>query len=302
VSDINPADVVLTGARSARGSYEDDRDDLESVPTTGGLAREGLPPGYRMRADAHYVEQLTSRTVERVGTGRELTVPGPAPSDLPDGEPTRARVMARLAEDLSTIASAAALLAADVSPMARRLNTDLIRAEAFRASWLLRAQGILDGTHRSLARGHRLGRILEGLRQGLEPECRMAGIDLHLSATDWNATVAVDESALAAGLTGAIVATLGLVGRVDGVMLTLSAEALGGDLRAVEVAQDGVAVPPAASARFFDLAWTDRPGGWLSGVGAAVARAVAEQHGGHARLLAGDRRGTSVRMTFARGV
>jgi hypothetical protein len=52
--------------------------------------------------------------------------------------------------------------------------------------------------------------------------------------------------------------------------------------------------------RFFDLAWADRPGGWLAGLGAITARAVAQQHGGNAVFQAGDRRGSLVRITFGK--
>jgi hypothetical protein len=43
--------------------------DFESagrVPAPKTPEREGLPPGYRMRADAHYVEQLTGRRTDRI--------------------------------------------------------------------------------------------------------------------------------------------------------------------------------------------------------------------------------------------
>ena len=57
-------------------------------------------------------------------------------------------------------------------------------------------------------------------------------------------------------------------------------------------------VSPGRSARFFDSAWTDRPGGWFAGLGATVAKVVAQQHGGDAVLLAGERRGSTLKITF----
>jgi hypothetical protein len=210
--------------------------------------------------------------------------------------------MAKLTEDLATISAAAALLAGDASPMARRLNTDLIRAEAWRASWLLRAQAILDGAHKGQARPRQLGAILERIRQGFAPECRLNGLAFHVNASDWNLAVAVDEAELVAGMTGAVIATLGLVGRLEGASVTLTAEAMAGELRTVEVAQEDVPVPTSATLRFFDAGWAERPGGWLAGMGAVTARAVAHLHGGAAALLVGERRGTVVRLTLGRGV
>jgi hypothetical protein len=265
--------------------------------------REGLPPSYRMRADAHYVDQLsTSRRGDRAGA--EPARAGGLDADAAeasDRERMRARVMAKLTEDLATIGAAATLLSGDASPMARRLNTDLIRAEAWRASWLVRAQAILDGGHQGHPRPRQLGSVLERVRQGFAPECRLNGVSLHVNASDWNMAVTVDEPALAAGIAGAVIATLGLVGRLEGASITLTAEALTGDLRTIEVAQEDVSVPTSATLRFFEAGWAERPGGWLAGVGAATARAVAQLNGGTATLLVGERRGTIVRLTLARG-
>jgi hypothetical protein len=95
-------------------------------------------------------------------------------------------------------------------------------------------------------------------------------------------------------------ATLGLLGgREACAPVRVSVEALGGELRTIEVAQDDVEAPAAASLRFFEQEWVERPGGWLAAIGAATARAVARHHGGHAALLAADRRGTIVRLNLA---
>src|SRR6185436_2725552 len=96
--------------------------------------REGLPPGYRMRADAHYVEHLTARRGDKA-------VPDAAarfPSELPDRQEARdrtERLFTQLSEDIATIESAIAALAGDASRMARRVNADLIKSEVWRAGW-----------------------------------------------------------------------------------------------------------------------------------------------------------------------
>ena len=75
---------------------------------------------------------------------------------------------------------------------------------------------------------------------------------------------------------------------------------LAGELRVVEVTQDEASLPAGARARFFDSTWTDRPGGWTAAIGAAVARAVAQHHGGEAALVPAGKRGTTLRLTFTR--
>ena len=80
----------------------------------------------------------------------------------------------------------------------------------------------------------------------------------------------------------------------------VTAAVAAGELRAIEVTQDDVAVPATASSRFLDPGWHDRPGGWIAGLGAQVARAVAQQHGGDLVFLAADRRGSTIRFGFTR--
>jgi hypothetical protein len=254
------------------------------------VEREGLPPGYRMRADAHYVESLSSRRSERGG----------AETRQPDLADRSDRLFAQLAEDLATIESAAQALAGDGGRMAKRVSVDLIRSQAWRASWALRAQAMVSGRNRLQVRPRPLGFLLGQIRSGWAAECRLAGLTLQVDASDWNAVVSVDEASVIAGVSGAVVATLGLIGQTDSATLTLSAVATGGTLRSVDLIQEEVLVTPGEGGRFFDPSWADRPGGWLAGLGAAVARAAAQQHGGDAVFLTDEEHGSTVRMQFSR--
>jgi nitrogen-specific signal transduction histidine kinase len=100
------------------------------------------------------------------------------------------------------------------------------------------------------------------------------------------------------GVTGAVFGTLGVAGRTDGVTVLVNASASAGELRSIEVTQDDVMVAPSIASRFFDPLWAERPGGWVGGLGASAARAVAQQQGGSAVFLAGERRGTVIRLSF----
>ncbi len=285
-----------------------DHDLAELTPMAAATARrqerEGLPPTYRMRADAHYVDQLTSRRNDRIATDM-MRPPLPDASDTTGQDaPGRDRVpvqlIAKLSEGLGAIASASALLAGDASPLARRASVDVIRAEAWRASWLVAAHAVLDGGTRHQAGPRQVGGLLEQVRQGFAPECRLGAATLQIAAPDWNTSVSVDAAVLVTGITGAVIATFGLLGRLEGAIVTITVDASAGELRSIDVAQEDVALPASASHRFFDHGWGEHPGGWIAGVGAAVARAAAQQHGGSATLLIGERRGTVVRLTTTR--
>jgi hypothetical protein len=308
VSEIDPADVVAGGNTEIPEELNDDPESTAGGERGKKPVREGLPPSYRMRADSHYVDQLSSRRTERYGDAPRSP---PRAAEVPsidaaidhrerrDARDRRAdRAFVQLTEDLSSIESAAAVLAANVSPMTRRANVDVIVAQAWRAAWLLRAMAVVDNTHRHHTRSRQLGFILGEVCDRLAAECRLSGFAVQVHASDWNAAVSVDESAIVTGLTGAVFGTLGLVGRTADVTIRLSASASAGELRAVEVTQDEVMVPPSIASRFFDPLWTDRPGGWVAGLGASAARAVAQQQGGSAVFLAGERKGTTIRLNF----
>jgi len=210
------------------------------------------------------------------------------------------RVLEQLAKDVAIIESSAALIDLGGSPLVRQVTIDLVRAQAWRASWLLRAGAILEDTYYWDFRLQLLGSALERLRQGLVAEGRLSGVDLQVSVPDWNVSADVDEQGLVAGLMGAVVATLGLVDGRHGVVITLLATASPSGLPSVDIAQDVAPVSAALARRFFDASWSDRPGGWTAAIGAATAKAVAERHGGDAVLMAGEGRGSVIRLSLGR--
>jgi hypothetical protein len=311
VSEINPADVVVGGGSpNLSDEFSRETSDVETPSPSRKPEREGLPSGYRMRADSHYVDQLTtprgsgdaSRSSRR---GAVASVADEA-SEARDRRETRDlrtdRLLAQLGEDLATVESSVATLSSGASSTARRVMMDVMRAHTWRAAWLVRAQTLADGPIRGSARPRPIGGVLSRLREGFAAECRLNSLALHVHVPDWNAAVAIDEQELMIGLTGAIVSTIGLLGDSDGATVKVTATANGGELRTVEVSQDEVAVPAAVAGRFFDPVWAERPGGWVAGFGAWTSRLVAQRHGGEAALIAGDRRGSTLRLTFERAI
>ena len=277
--------------------------------------REGLPAGYRMRADPHYVELLSSGgRAERVRSeGRSEG----RPEGRPDGKivpreteltavarvPRERRIFNHLIEEITAIESAAALLAGDSSPLTRRVSLDLIKAQAARAAWLLRAQSVVAGAAPELApRTSQVGVLLGQLRDRLAAECRLVGVGLQI-ATESNASVTVDEGALSLGVTGAVVALLPFMSGTENTFIRIEAiveeDGDEDDLQAIEVSQDTVTLSATARQRFFDADWQERPGGWLAATGAVVAMATAERLGGRGSLSTGARRGCTIRLGFA---
>jgi hypothetical protein len=307
VSEIDPADATLTGRRAAPETLPPDLVESSAPSSRNKSEREGLPPGYRMRADAHYVDQLTARRgqVEARSSGRETDPFDPAdsvadPRERRDGRDRRGdRALAQVAEDLATIDSAVGLLGEDASALGRRVSLDLIRAHVWRASWLLKAQALVETPARGFFRTRPLAVVLQRIADGFAPECRLNGSAIDLHAADWRAACPIDEAGLMTGVAGAVVATLGLLGPAEGatVRVTLTT---GSEAPVIEIAQDAVPVRAAMAQRFLDPAWTDRPGGWIAALGAAAARTAAHQHGGSAAFALGDVRGSVLRLTLGR--
>jgi signal transduction histidine kinase len=121
--------------------------------------------------------------------------------------------------------------------------------------------------------------LVQGLRDQLGPRLEARGVCLEcrVDAPD-------------AGLRGSPQALAGALGNlVDNACeagarrVRLTALRVGADRLAMDVADDGPGVPPGLRERLFRPFFTTRSGG--SGLGLAVARAVAEAHGGTVGLV-----------------
>jgi hypothetical protein len=111
----------------------------------------------------------------------------------------------------------------------------------------------------------------------------------------------VDDRALTAGLAGAIVSTLGLLERSDDAIITLMlASGASDEPPSIHIGQEAVAVPAEFVDRFFDPAWTSRPGGWPAHVGARLVQAVARRHGGDALVQARTAKGSTIKLALGR--
>ena len=106
------------------------------------------------------------------------------------------------------------------------------------------------------------------------------------------------DSSLSVGLTGGVLAQLGLVAGAEHAVIRLRAVASRGELAALEIAQDAIALPAAQQARFFDSSWTGRPGGLVAALGAAALKAAAERLSGAVTLSGRDGRGLAIRWSW----
>jgi hypothetical protein len=283
------------------------------------VEREGLPSGYRMRADSHYVDQLSARRIEHDApraSAKRAVDPADADSTAVDRREAREtkdakdardrrteRLLSQLLVEVDALAASASLLSpGGAAALSQRANVAAVRAHAFRAAWLLRAHALVDGGHRVQVRPRFLARVLEQVREALTAECGLTGLHLDIHATDANTPVPMDDAALLTGIAGGVFTLAALLPDSSGATIRINATAHGGELRTVEIAQDETTVAPNVSTLFFDQQWNDRPGGAVASLAAACVKAVAALHGGDAVFMPGARRGSTIRFNFHRQI
>jgi hypothetical protein len=354
-------------------------DDVAPAGLDEPFQREGLPPGFRMRHDAHYVDQLTTRMaapqvrlipvrdidaarptdesnlgplVRSIGkygvlqpqqvrppAGRYQLIAGVRPlaaattpphAALPglvhQDDETRARALAEsdnlhatepavatvsaltdvpaaalneLTQSFSAIGSCLHLLADRDVALRDRVALDLVRTEVHRAGRLVRCLTAI-GQDPSLAEADvSLASTFEQVVDGFAPERRLSGTAVTVDVADGPFQMRGDPEWLAVGLAGALGGMLALVhgAKAPAIGVRLSTSGTRSSLM-IEITQQAVTVPAWALGRFFDLTWTDRPGGYQAAAEFTAARKIAELHRGGAEVIPGERGGCRLLLLF----
>ena len=259
---------------------------------------EGLPSGFRMRHDARQVHRVFGP--ERAAT-RVTGAPEP-PAFREEAGPVLEPATAReLTLHLGAIASCLHLLADSGHSLRDQVVTDLARTELQRATSFVQGLQVLGEDPVLTRRSLRVVELAEQALAAVGPERRLVGVDTSLDAAAIDVVVAGDERWLSVAFAGMAVALLAALQAysVRGARLTVGGSATPAAVT-VEMAQDVVTFPAARLARFFDLGWTERPGGAIAGVSLAAAARIAELHGGRLDAVAGSRGGCRLALTLPR--
>lgn len=352
-------------------------EELEPENFDGSYQREGLPPGFRMRHDAHYVDQLTTRTAApQVRLIPLRDIDGPRPAEAADLGPlvrsigklgvlqpllvrpragrfeliagtrrlaaattagltevpclvhqvddARARALAdsdnlrtaepaapvaqpeipvaalsELSQSFGAIGSCLHLLADRDVALRDRVALDLVRTEVHRAGRLVRSLTALHQDTPLPEIETSLAAALDLAVESFAPERRLSGASLTVETVDGPFQLRADPELLGVGLAGALGGMLALVDGAKAPALSVRLSSSGSRASLMlEIAQQSVTVPSWALGRFFDLTWTDRPGGYQAAVELSAARRVAELHRGGAEVLPGERGGCRLLLLF----
>ena len=331
--------------------------------------REGLPRNYRMRADAHYVDQLdrpqagpvvrliAARHIDAVDLPPDATVSSLSQSIASHGilqpllvrragnryqliagrkrlaaavisgvndvpciihevseagalaiaeaeraaaailEPVQpkadnlAAVFPELSQDLARIGSLADVLELASNPFQHRAAADFLKAETWRTAWLINAAAIVSSPQAG-GRLMTLGRALDRVRTGFEPEIRLAKLQLDISASAECGDIQCDER-FGAILTGLIFATLSWLQGYGSPRIEVRVDNPSGQVVRLQLVQRVAVAPPYVNA-------STSAGTLTEAMALACARAFAAAQGGSLEIGPVGQRGALIQLVFGK--
>ena len=241
------------------------------------------------------VHELTDSEATALAAADNLSI-GPL-AHVEEGSPDLSAVRRLIATHLATIRNCAAI-GHDVirdAGLLHRSTFDLLEAHAWRAAQLLAAADLTATSSAAANAGsahmaeRALATIVDEVMDGFGPETRLGGILLRSDIREALSSSGLNHRQLMSGLIGALLATLPLVERAVRPTVTIRASSTGAAGVLLEIIQADVFVEPRVVKQFFqEDPSIDRPGGYAATLGALVAKAVAELHGGNATFEALD--------------
>ncbi len=256
--------------------------------------REGLPSTFRMRHDAHYVEELTAlsaRHVSRVHDPDSAPVEGRGHMSRPvDAQKPAvpvllpcfsAAVAAELAESLEAASACLTLNTGQTrGTFTGRVAKELLGIELQRASRAARAAAVVSSPPALAPRDLLLSALVHDVVAATDSARRMAGARIDVAIADRDSWMRADGDLLTLALAGTLDAMLGVVTAPAMMRIAVKGTAASPSLT-VELSVSPVA-PPAAPARFFDARDAAHPWGPWAALLLAAAAQVAQAHGGYA--------------------
>lgn len=285
ITQLKPAafddSIFQQAARSEEEEGPAETDEAGSEERT--PQREGLPPDFRMRHDAHYVDELLSR-----GRGhRVVAIPARENGDerrspWTDAAPAAppARVYAEVVESLEAIGTCLQLFRDTARPAAERVALDLIETETARAAWLVQALSVLDEEPPVANGAVELEAVANRVARLLAPGRYRAGAALRIETSAPGLRARGDESLLTLAVAAIATALQAATERTaEAVVRIQIADEAGGRVR-IEALQEALRMPASWRARFLDPEWVDWPGGRRIAIGLAAASRIAQLHRG----------------------
>ena len=290
----------LDGTGEAEDSYADEE---PPAPRT----REGLPPTFRMRHDAHYVDELMSRTAHDMPAAaadrNDARAAEPSPS--PAAPNAALGVIADRLESLVTHQSAARPQFAGPSLIAQSVQVEFLRVTR-----LARAAATLQQSEPPMRVELSAREIVDAATRTAGPVARLAGVEFDISVDDPAFEILAEPSLVALGIAGTVDAVVDM-------LLSDPRRQSGMDSRQpsarISISLQTVRVRPAIiidvfcptlfvggthAGRFFDNGADDYRATPAAGVLLAAAAHVVRSHGGRADVKRHSTTGATITYVF----
>lgn len=249
---------------------------IESPPSAPSIEkpraiRQGLPTGYRMRHDAHYVDELESKRRPAENQGPALAFPTSIPVTF---------ALRDMSQELEGVASCFNLVVSKSRSLRERMGLSLARVGVERNMRAFQALRILLEDPAPEPRQVTLNTIVEHTVQGFEEELRLTGSRVSVDLSETAARLNVDARMLAIALQACVGMLVSMVeaSHMEG-SINITARVADG-LASIEMRQDAYRLSADQFARLADLEWSERPGGIPAGIALAAAARIAQAHGG----------------------
>jgi len=280
---------------------DDDIDEEDPARTV----REGLPRSFRMRHDAHYVDELMSRTA--------ATPAAVAVTVAPPAQPLAAPVPALplIAHRLESLVAHAGVIR---SQHAAALMAQSVHTEFARVARLARAAAILQDDEPLARRTVAARDIADAALLAGGPVARLGGLECDVVVEDPSFTILADSALMVQSIAGTIDALVDLLfadpGRPPFIEGPQSAARITIKLQSVrvrpaiivEVICPALCVGSRQAERFFDNDHDDFPIAPAASILLAAAARVVRTHGGRADVQRHGRRGVTVSLVFPQAV
>jgi hypothetical protein len=234
-------------------------------------SRQGLPSGFRMRHDAHYVDELESRRRPSDAAAPTLAFPTSVPVTF---------ALRDMSQELEGVASCFNLVPTRGRPLRERMGLSLARVGVERNLRAFQALRVLLEDPPPEPRLMSLNAIVEHTVHGFTEELRLTGSHVSLDLSESPIRLNADARMLSLALQACVGTLVSLVEASNVESGIHIATRMNDGTAVVEMRQDAYRLSMDQFSRLADLEWSDRPGGIPAGTALAAAARIAQAHGG----------------------
>ena len=235
------------------------------------------------------IHEISEAAAQAMAESERASTSAVAPLD--SGPDATAAVFPALAQDLARIGSLTDVLELAHHPYQHRAAADFLKAETWRAAWLVNAATIVANAQPA-GRMLTVGRALDRVRSGFESEMRLAKLQLDITATPECVDLPCDER-FSTIITGLVFATLSWMQDCDSPRIEIRVDGLSVQTLRMQMVQR---VAPAPSATHT----AGSTGSLTETIALASARAFAASLAGSFDIGAVGQRGALIQLAFNR--